>query len=192
MSPQATSGLPPGRSYAVLTMDVEDWYHLDYFARDRCDPAHSLLDGLETYRGILTAQGLESSFFVLGELADRLATVLRELAEAGHDVGSHGWDHRRPLTMSPAQLGEDLRRSKRELEDTIQRPVLGYRAPCFSLDRARLEEVRAAGHTYDSSRIDFGAHPLYGTLDMQGFEPVQDGVFRQGAFVEFEVSTLKL
>lgn len=191
MKCDATSMLASTGRVAVLTMDVEDWYHLDYFDRRSCDVRQSLLDGVEVYRQLIAREGLVSSYFVLGELARGLAPLLRELAAEGQDVGSHGWDHRRPLTLTLEAVAEDLRRSKEELEEVLQRSVPGYRAPCFSLDRPRLEAVRAAGFVYDSSRIEFGAHPLYGTIDLTGFEKVGGEIYRHGSFFEFEVSTLR-
>ena len=58
------------------------------------------------------------------------------------------------------------------------------------MDRTRLEEVRKAGYTYDSSRIDFTGHPLYGSLDVDDFRAETPGHFVQQGFHEFEVSTL--
>ena len=52
-------------------MDVEDWYHLDYFNREECNTKNSLLDGLEEYVQLIESQSLTSSFFVLGELAEQ-------------------------------------------------------------------------------------------------------------------------
>jgi hypothetical protein len=66
----------------------------------------------------------------------------------------------------------------------------GYRAPCFSLDRERLDIVRRAGFAYDSSRIDFGNHPLYGTIDMSGYQNISGSVYKQDTFIEFETTTL--
>jgi polysaccharide deacetylase family protein (PEP-CTERM system associated) len=175
---------------AVLSMDIEDWYHLDYFRKFSCDREHSLLDGVEIYRQLLAEQGIPSSFFVLGELIAGNASLLRQLAGEGHDVGVHGWDHTRPLTMTPTEFSGDLERSKQELENVLGQAAAGYRAPCFSLDRPRLELVRQAGFAYDSSRIDFGIHPLYGTLDMQGFATAASSIYRQDDFYEFQVSTL--
>lgn len=185
-----SSAGPAPRRLAVFSMDVEDWYHLDYFDRRTCRRDLSLLDGIEVYRDLLAAERVPSSYFVLGELASSLGGLLRELAADGADIGSHGWDHRRPLTMAVDEVEADLRQSRAELEQCLQRPVLGYRAPCFSLDRPRLERLRAAGYLYDSSRIDFGDHPLYGTLELNGFERVGGEIYRDGSFVEFEVSTL--
>ncbi|MBM3883669.1 MAG: DUF3473 domain-containing protein [Verrucomicrobia bacterium] len=179
-----------GRKYAVLSMDVEDWYHLLYFDRASCDRSHSLLDGVEVYQELLAPFDIRTTFFVLGELGQQLMRQLVALSDHGHEVAAHGWDHQRPLEMAPETFAADLRRTQRELEDLVQRPILGYRAPCFSLDRRRLDLVQAAGYRYDSSRIQFSAHPLYGTLELDGYQQVSPHTFRHDDFCEFEVSTL--
>ena len=176
--------------YAVLSMDVEDWYHLDYFLRLRPNRTSSMLDGLKVYRSILEKHSIHTTFFVLSELAEPLGETLRDMAAAGHEIASHGVAHRRPLTMTIDEFADDVRRSKAELENVVQQSVEGFRAPCFSMDRPRLEEVRKAGYLYDSSRIDFTGHPLYGSLDVDDFETVSPGHSEQRGFHEFEVSTL--
>lgn len=178
--------------WAVLSMDVEDWYHLDYFQGAAHDRSGSMLDGLDIYVDLLEERGIRTTFFVLGELAEPLAPRLRSMAAAGHEIASHGMAHRRPLLMTADEFAADLRQSKAALETVVQRSVDGFRAPCFSIDRPRLEEVRKAGYTYDSSRIDFTGHPLYGSLDLEGFGAVTSGHHRQEGFHEFEVSTLPL
>lgn len=111
---------------AILSMDVEDWYHLDYFRGLDCDRNRSLLDGIDIYREILAQHDIRSSFFLLGELADGLRGLLRELVGEGHDLGTHGWSHVRPLTVEPADFADDLRRAKATLEDAIGMRVAGY------------------------------------------------------------------
>ncbi|MAT71688.1 MAG: polysaccharide deacetylase [Planctomycetaceae bacterium] len=179
-------------NHAVLSMDVEDWRHLDYIDRRSADATYCMLDGVERYAELLERHGVRSTFFVLGELAESLKPVLRQLVDAGHEIASHGWDHTRPLKLAPQEFAADVRRSRQTIEDVIGKAVLGYRAPCFSLDRERLELLEATGHKYDSSRIDFAAHPLYGTIDMHGFCEADDMVFNRGSFVEFQVSTVRL
>lgn len=178
--------------HAVLSMDIEDWYHLDYFDRSRCDQSRSLLDGLNVYRELLAREAVPSSFFVLGELAGALKSQLTQLAADGHDIGSHGWNHIRPLTLSAAEFSADVRRARSVLEDTLGRSVPGYRAPCFSLDRNRLELLWEAGHVYDSSRIRFSHHAIYGAIDMTGYQTVSRNIYRRDEFVEFQVSTLDI
>ena len=176
--------------YAVLSMDVEDWYHLDYFAGLAPERSSSMLDGLDVYLSLLERHAIRTTFFVLSELAEHLGGTLRAMAAAGHEIASHGVAHKRPLTMTVDAFANDLRQSKATLENVVQQSVEGFRAPCFSMDRTRLETVRIAGYTYDSSRIDFAGHPLYGSLDVADFDAVSPGHSVQTGFHEFEVSTL--
>ena len=175
---------------AIFSLDVEDWYHLDYFRRDECDTSQSLLDGLDRYVELITELSLPSSFFVLGEIAEKKVSYLKDLVKLGHDVGSHGWDHKRPMTMSPEVFQADLQRCLSTMKEINGGRGFGYRAPCFSLDRERLDIVRRAGFTYDSSRIDFGNHPLYGTIDMSGYQNISGSIYKQDNFIEFEATTL--
>lgn len=178
--------------YAVFSMDIEDWYHLDYFAGKPIDPSKTMIDGLVAYREILANCQIPSSYFVLGELINPLASSLRQLSEEGADIGVHGWSHQRPLLMDPIEFKKDVTRAKKLLEDVIQKPALGYRAPCCSLDRERLAVVRDVGFAYDSSRILFKEYPLCGPLDMDGFSEKIPNVFRLGDFFEFQLGTLPL
>ena len=178
------------KPYAVLSMDVEDWYHLDYFSGLTPDRSSSMLDGLDVYLSLLERHSIRTTFFVVSELAETLGGTLRAMAAAGHEIASHGVAHKRPLKMTVGEFADDLRQSKATLENVVQQSVEGFRAPCFSMDRPRLEEVRNAGYTYDSSRIDFTGHPLYGSLDVADFDAVSPGHAVQRGFHEFEVSTL--
>lgn len=178
--------------WAVLSMDVEDWYHLAYFEGMECRRDRSLLDGVEVYRDILRRHSVPSSFFVLAELAREHSRLLADLAAEGHEIAAHGWDHTRPLTMTPAAFGDALVRARATLEDVLGSAIEGYRAPCFSLDRQRLDEVRATGFAYDSSSMPFADHPLYGSIDLAGFDTVSPRVFRDREFFEFQLGTLPL
>ena len=76
------------------------------------------------------------------------------IAEAGHEVGSHGWDHRRAVGMAREEFREDARTSKDALEQVTGRPVVGYRAPTFSITQESawaLEVLVEEGYVYDSS-----------------------------------------
>ena len=177
---------------AVLTLDVEDWYHLDYFDRRECNTNNSLLDGLDVYVDLLEALSIPSSFFVLGEIAESKIEYFRDLVKSGHDVGSHGWNHIRPMTLGIDEFRADLHRSRDVMKEINGERCFGYRAPCFSLDRERLDIVRDSGFAYDSSRIEFGDHHLYGSIDMNGYDKLSDAVYQCGKFMEFEATTLSV
>ncbi len=178
------------RKTAVLSLDVEDWYHSDYFLDKNCDRNISMLDGMDKFSSLAETFGIKAVFFVLGEIAEKHGPALRKLSAGGHEIASHGWGHRRPLTMTLSGFRAELDRCKKLLEDTVGKSVIGYRALCFSLDRDRLDIVRETGFHYDSSRMPFRGHPLYGHLDMTDFRDVHSGISRSGDFFEFPLSAV--
>src|SRR5690606_9757447 len=91
---------------------------------------------------------------VLGCVAERHPQLVRAIAGEGHEVASHGQDHLRVTHQSPDQFRASVRRSKQVLEDLVGEPVLGFRAPSFSIVPGRewaLEILVEAGYRYDSS-----------------------------------------
>lgn len=85
-----------------------------------------LLEALERH-------GARGTFFVLGWIAEHRPEVVRAIAAAGHEIASHGFHHQRVTSLTPMAFREDVRSSKRALEDLIGTEVVGYRAPSFSI-----------------------------------------------------------
>jgi peptidoglycan/xylan/chitin deacetylase (PgdA/CDA1 family) len=143
----------------ALTVDVEEWYHTclvpDYVhPQERPELPHELDRLLPELLATLAEAGCTATFFVLGEVAERLPRRIREIAAAGHEVGSHGHLHLRAFDRSPQDFVRDLTRSKEILEDLLGEPVLGFRAPEWSLrslSSPRLPLVAECGFLYDSS-----------------------------------------
>src|SRR5207248_473096 len=81
---------------------------------------------------------VKATFFVLTWNAERHPEVVRRIADAGHEIASHGYRHRLIYDQSPAEFRDDIMRSKKILEDLIGEPVWGYRAPSFSLTASSL------------------------------------------------------
>jgi peptidoglycan/xylan/chitin deacetylase (PgdA/CDA1 family) len=152
-----------GLAGAALTVDVEEWYHTclvpGYTDPARRPPLAEELDGLlPELLELLSDCGARATFFVLGEVAQRLPKRVREIAEAGHEVASHGWFHLRANQLPPAAFAAELARSKELLEQLVGAAVHGFRAPEWSLRHAanpRLLLVAEAGFTYDSSLAPF-------------------------------------
>lgn len=179
---------------ALLSMDVEEWWHLEYFRGSRGPRAGSMLDGVRRFREVLEDEGVPGTFFWLGEVASGRGAELREMAAAGHEVASHGPDHALLTGREPAEWAEELRRHRDALEQELGAPVRGYRAPCFSMDRAKLERLPELGFAYDSSWIRFDAHPLYGSMDLTDWAHPAPGVWRdpRSGLVELEVTTRRM
>jgi peptidoglycan/xylan/chitin deacetylase (PgdA/CDA1 family) len=146
----------------ALSVDVEEWFH-NCWTPEYNDPAlrpvalPAELDGLlPRLASELEPYGARATFFVLGEVARSVGSVLRELAAAGHEIACHGYHHFRANDLSPARFLAQIRDAKVLLEDLIGAPVAGYRAPEWSLRETgnpRLRLVAEAGFRYDSSLV---------------------------------------
>jgi polysaccharide deacetylase family protein (PEP-CTERM system associated) len=143
----------------ALTVDVEEWYHTclvpDYVNPEDRPLLPEELDWLlPELLEMLAEARCSATFFVLGEVAERLPRRIREIVAAGHEVASHGHLHLRACERSLEAFQADIERSKEILEDVTGEPVLGFRAPEWSLrslGSARLPIVAETGFLYDSS-----------------------------------------
>ena len=142
-----------------FTVDVEEYYHASalepYFPRSAWSSIESRLRlGMTKLLALLDTYETRGTFFVLGVVAERHPELVRELAAAGHEIASHGWDHRRVTHLTPAEFRAQAKDSRACLEDVSGKPVLGYRAPTFSIQRGRewaLDILVEEGYRYDSS-----------------------------------------
>jgi polysaccharide deacetylase family protein (PEP-CTERM system associated) len=143
----------------ALTVDVEEWYHTclvpDYVNPEDRPALPEELDWLlPELLEMLAEARCNATFFVLGEVAERLPKRIREIVAAGHEVASHGHLHLRACERTLKAFRTDVERSREILEDVTGEPVLGFRAPEWSLRSlasARLPIVAEMGFLYDSS-----------------------------------------
>jgi polysaccharide deacetylase family protein (PEP-CTERM system associated) len=113
---------------------------------------------------LLARANVQATFFVLGWVAERYPTLVRRIAESGHEVGSHGFDHRLIYNQSPVEFREDLQRSRAVISDATSVAIDGYRAPSFSITPRSLwalDIIREVGFTYDASVFPI-RHDRYG------------------------------
>lgn len=157
----------------LLSIDLEDWFCVSNFdgliPRDAWDACE--LRAERSTRALLELferRGVRATFFVLGWLAERVPTLIEEVAEAGHEIACHGYAHNRLGQLDPQRFDADLGRALTILRELSPAPVVGYRAPSFSLTERTMWAVPALirhGITWDSSVFPFGAHPEYGIAD---------------------------
>ncbi len=147
------------QSVSVFTVDVEDWFHILDVPSCPALADWALLPS-RVERNFLRLLDLFSekhvrvTCFFLGWIAEHFPHLVKEAARRGHEVASHGYAHRLVSTMSPQEFRSDIILAKNLLEDIGGTPVLGYRAPGFSITRKTswfFEELIAAGYRYDSS-----------------------------------------
>lgn len=177
----------------AMTIDVEDWYRLAHYKllRSIVPVSPHVVAQTHLVLDLLAESQDHATFFVLGVVAEQFPDLVRRIDEAGHEIATHGYAHRRLGELGPEKFEADLRCSIRILEDIIQKPVGGHRAPEFSIDQSTpwaWEIMAAAGLRYDSSVFPI-RHPRYG-LRSAPRNPYRVDT-PSGALVEFPLATAR-
>jgi len=179
----------------ALTIDVEDYFQVSAFApyirRDEWEARECRVErNVGHILDMLADQNVRATFFTLGWIAERYPQLVRRIVAGGHELASHGYGHERASDLDRAAFTQDVTRAKKLLEDLSGQPVLGYRAPSFSIGSSNLwafEVLAQAGHSYSSSVYPI-QHDHYGMPDSPRF------AYRVGGsgMLEIPVTTLRL
>lgn len=182
----------------ALTFDVEEYFHAEAFARVLRPEEWPTLESrvtrsTERLLDILDRDRVHATFFVLGWIAERHPALVREIASLGHEVACHGYGHRMIQQLTRSEFERDVTKAKRAIEDAVGKPVLGYRAPTFSIMRETLwslDVLAEAGFRYDSSIFPV-VHDRYGIPDAPRFPHRLKGP-GGGEITEFPLSTVQI
>lgn len=180
----------------ALSVDVEDWFQVGAFetviGRDQWEGLERRVErNGEAVLDLFAEAGVKATFFTLGWVAERHPGLIRRAAEAGHEIASHGWDHKRVFTLDEESFRADLRRAHRAIAEAAGVEPRGYRAPSFSIDartpwahRVLVEE----GYSYSSSVAPI-VHDHYGWREAPRFahRPVEGA-----GLIELPVTTVEL
>jgi len=178
----------------VFSVDLEEYFQVSAFdesvSRAGWDERPSRVHAsTERLLDTLAEFDVKATFFTLGWIADRHPGLVQRVAAAGHEIASHGWWHRRIPTCSPEEFRREVVDSRRILEDVTGGPVLGHRAPSFSLvpgSEWAFDILIEAGYAYDSSI--FPVHR--GDYGYPGWDPKPHYVRRQeGRIFEIPLTT---
>lgn len=181
-----------------FTVDVEEYFHPTALARHypmtewgglvRRSPGviARLLD-------FLAERQVRGTFFIVGWLAEREPAMARDIAGAGHEIASHGYEHELVGRLGTEGFRESIRRSRVILEDITGQRVKGYRAPSFSIVPGlewAFDVLLEEGYRYDASLFPVSQHPTYGYPDA---EPDPYWIHRPaGRLAEFPATTASL
>jgi peptidoglycan/xylan/chitin deacetylase (PgdA/CDA1 family) len=157
---------PRGR--ILLSVDMDEWYQCrwatgsdyaiwpdtaacfrEYYGSDR--PGGEILPLTDRILDLFARHGARATFFFTGEIAGYYPDLVRRVAEAGHEIGSHNFVHKDYNEHNREEFRDNLWRSKRLLEDLAGQPVVGYRAPNSTLASHMIRDLIEAGFRYDSS-----------------------------------------
>jgi len=181
----------------LFTVDVEEHFQVSAFedtvSRESWESHPSrVVRNTEVLLELLEAHRAGATFFVLGWVAERWPELVRRIADAGHEIASHGWWHYRVNRIDRTRLRDEVRRSKALLEDQSGKPVDGFRAPSFSITPGfewAFDVLIEEGYRYDSSLFPV-RRPGYGYPSSPRWHHRIDRA--AGSLLEFPMATLRL
>jgi polysaccharide deacetylase family protein (PEP-CTERM system associated) len=207
MSLAPTGELPPTSALdpplaptasVILSFDVEEHYRIEAAAhlfvgddyRQQC--SRRLDESTRWLLHRLGEQGIQATFFIVGQIARHNPDLVRAISRAGHEVASHGWNHQRIGQLTPKAFRQDVRQSKDALEQVSGLAIAGYRAPTFSVTRQTawaLDVLVEEGFQYDSSIYPV-RHDRYGVPDAPRLPFLVRG--RRHSILELPPATLRI
>ena len=140
----------------AFSVDVEDG--ISIAMRDRfgkhIPQTRRVVDLTGKLLDLLARHGVKGTFFILGQVAEAYPGLVRDIQQAGHEIGVHGHDHHVFHKLHPDQAREELYRGKSVLEDVTGTKMRGHRAPAFSINQSTawvFDLLLDLGFDYDSS-----------------------------------------
>ncbi len=178
----------------LFSIDLEDWFHiLDHDAAPKFpewgEQESRVAGNTDRLLGELARADVRCTFFVLGWIAEHHPELVRRIAEAGHEVASHGYAHGLVYEQAPEAFRDDVRRASDAIEAAAGVRPVGYRAPGFSIRRDSewaLDILADEGFEYDSSI--FPAERAHGGLPGAAALPTR----LPNGLREFPVSTVDM
>lgn len=160
-----------------LTIDVEEHFQVSAFEKtvavsDWDNHESRVENSTSCILSLLEKYHVKATFFVVGWVAEKHPDLVKEIRQAGHEIGCHSYAHRKVYDFTPDQFREDTKRAKDILENILGERVNGYRAPSYSITNKSLwalEILEELGFVYDSSIFPV-YHDNYGIPDAPRFE----------------------
>ena len=178
----------------ALTIDVEDYFQVSAFAphidRHEWNSRECRVErNVTRILDMLSQRQVKATFFTLGWIAERYPKLIRQIAQQGHEIASHGYGHERASDQTQDAFFADIQLAKLILEDLCGTEVKGYRAPSFSIGKSNLwafDCLQKAGYRYSSSVYPI-QHDHYGMPDSPRFAyQIRPGL------LEIPVTTLRV
>jgi polysaccharide deacetylase family protein (PEP-CTERM system associated) len=181
----------------ALSVDVEDYFQVSAFDRIVSRATWKSFDSrvvpnTQRLLDLFDETGVKGTFFTLGWVAEHHPRLVREIASRGHEVASHGYHHQLVYMLTAQQFREDVRSAKAALEDATGSPVIGFRAPSFSIVQRSLwalDVLIEEGYAYDTSIFPVH-HDRYGIPDAP--RHVHRIERPAGSILEMPASTVRL
>lgn len=186
----------PRQGKCLFTVDVEDWFHIPGSPKGqnvtewKTFPSH-VSKNFRTMLKIFAAKQVRVTCFFLGWVAEHFPELVQEAMNDGHEIACHSYSHGLVYEMTPEEFLEDICKAKHIIEDITGSPVVGYRAPCFSVTEETpwfFDKLCQAGYQFDSSV--FPAAHRFGGLRTDNWNPSEIDT-ASGRISEFPITVAR-
>lgn len=148
----------------AFSIDLEDYFHTEVASKtiaysDWAGLPSRLENTVPRLLDLLDETNTRATVFVLGWIAEKYPSLVRQIAERGHEIACHSYQHRAVFKMNSKSFYEDTYKAKDLIESVAGCTVTGYRAPCFSIVTGTewaFDVLSELGFSYDSS-----VNPIY-------------------------------
>ncbi len=188
----------------AMTVDIEDYFQVsafeNYIPRESWDNLECRVErNVDQILDSFSSRNIKATFFTLGWIAKRYPEMIKRIVREGHELASHGWDHVQVTNQTPEEFARDITNSKNVLEDISGSAVLGFRAPCYSINKTNLwahDILLNAGYQYSSSIAPI-KYVNYGIADAPRFAHYRRGEYvvegpADDAILEIPITTVAL
>jgi peptidoglycan-N-acetylglucosamine deacetylase len=139
---------------AVLTADINSVSRMSPMSHQAYGP----LAGIPRILDLLARRGVTATFFVPGYSAHRYPSVVRSIADAGHEIAHHSYFHENTIGMDARTEADMIDLGLQALHDVAGVRPAGYRAPMWEMTYNTPRLLAERGFLYDSSLMD-SDHP---------------------------------
>ncbi|MFC1864232.1 polysaccharide deacetylase family protein [Chloroflexota bacterium] len=184
----------------ALTIDLEFWHSAELVGKYAHHAgSNQIKEAAIPILELLDKYGIKGTFFALGEVAEQYPELVKLLHEKGHEIGCHGYSHRRLHELGKEEFEKEVIKSVNLLYTITGEKPIGFRAPTFSLDNSTswaLEVLVKHGFKYDSSicPVKTGLYGISGA-PFYPYKPSFQDITTpdpDGKLVEFPVTTTRL
>lgn len=173
--------------YAIFTIDVESFLDTECLKDKEVNEHLDMFDGLVNYLELLDSYNIKANLFVVADCIDKIKAILTKAINNGHKLSIHGLHHTPALTISNEQFKSEILEAKNILENTFNTKVLGYRAPCFSINQERINSLKEIGLKFSSSFVNTSITYFGQTYNLDNYEKIEKQIYKDNDFYEFEM-----
>ncbi|CAM3398951.1 polysaccharide deacetylase family protein [Zobellia roscoffensis] len=153
------------KPFLSLSLDMDNqWSYMKIHGEEGWETYPSYLDIFVPHvLKVLDELNLKITFFIVGQDAafEKNHKYLRDIADAGHDIGNHSFVHETWLHLySREEMEKEIDTAHDIIEKVTGKAPNGFRGPGFSWSATLLEVLADKGYVYDASTLPTVIGPL--------------------------------